>query len=96
MQTVEYKTTDGFKYQVLLPDGESLKNAKLGIRVGPPDLTSLGLPKEVEKRLNNALYDRGLLTRADARRRTAEITAAWQSALRVDVTRVLDVYRGES
>lgn len=96
MQQLEYKTPDGFKYQVLLPDGESQKNAKLGIRVGPPDLTSLGLPKEVEKRLNNALYDRGLLTRQDARRRPAEILAAWQSALQADVTRVLDVYKGES
>lgn len=89
---VKYETSDGLLYDVLIPDGAPAKNAKYGVRVGPPDLSSLGLHKELERRLNNALYHRGLFTLGDVRRRRQDVIAAWQSVLGTDVQRIVDCY----
>ena len=62
--------------------------------MGPPDLAELGLPTEIEIRLHNQLYDRGLWTEYEARKALTEINSALLSAFRVDVHRLLHLYHG--
>ena len=90
---VEYVDDDGRKWAVKVPEGEE-DNANMGIPIGPPDLSELGLPIDVEVRLHNQLYNRGLFTLRDIRgRRQNEIFAAIQSALNVDVSKVTSLFR---
>lgn len=95
MKNVEYVDPKGCKYLVTLPDDAPDEHAPFGIRIGPPDLAELGLPIELEVRLNNLLYARKLLTRADVRRRKQELFAVWQSAVSVDATTLHNLYEGE-
>lgn len=66
-----------------------------GIRIGPPDINSLNLPLplEYEVRLNNQLYDRKLFSPADVRRRPEEIKAALQAVLKLDVLKIINLYK---
>lgn len=91
-KVVKYETQDGFIFDVIIPEGAPVKHAKYGIKIGPPDLSGLKLSKEVERRLNNALYHRGLLTGIDVRRRRQDVIAAWQSVLGTDVSAIVDCY----
>lgn len=93
MKQVEYTDKSGRKTRVLLPDDAPDSNAPMGIVIGPPDLSSLKLPKEIEIRLHNNLYDRGILTKEQAVSRRLEVFAAWQHALRVDVGAIVDLYQ---
>lgn len=88
---VEYKDKNGYKFLVEIPAGAAPEMAKHGVVIGPPDLSELGLPKAVEVRLNNALYDRRLFTRRDLKR--DDLFAALQGAYRVDVTTLDNLYR---
>lgn len=76
-----------------LPAGVPDSDADLGIPVGPPPLTALGLPEDTEIRLHNELFHRGLLRAEDLKRHMAEVVAALQAALRVDAGRVAECYR---
>ncbi len=90
---VEYIDDDGRKWAVKVPKGEEDK-AQMGIPIGPPDLSELGLPIDIEVRLHNQLYNRGLFTLRDVRRRRQnEIFASIQSALNVDVSKVTSLFR---
>lgn len=84
---------DGLKYKAQVPDGtpESMWNA--GIIIGPPDLTSLGLPPSVKARLHNELYVRGLITVKDVRKRMHDVQGALQSALKVSASEIAELYR---
>lgn len=73
-----------------LPDGQAVR----GVPLGPPPLTDLGLPLEIEVALHNQLFDRHILTEKEARRRPNEVFAALQAALRVDLHKVLGIYAG--
>lgn len=85
---------EGRKHAVEVPPGQE-HLARHGIPVGPPDLSPLGLPLEVEVRLHNALFDRQVLTARDAKRRPAEVQSAVQYALKASTTRVLNLYLTE-
>lgn len=80
---------------MIVPDDQG-HLARQGVPIGPPDLTSLGLPLEIEVRLHNALHDRGILTPQDARRRPAEVQSALQFALKVSTTNILNLYLEDS
>lgn len=87
-----YTDEDGRMWAVLVPEGDEDK-ANMGIVVGPPDLAELDLPKEVEIRLHNQLFQRRLLTAQHLRGRGQEIYAALQAAYRVDLARLTSLYR---
>ncbi len=83
----------GRRWAVLVPEGRQAE-AALGVPVGPPDLSGLGLPEAVMVRLHNELHDRGILTERESRRRVPEVFAALQAAYRVDVAAVVSLYGG--
>ena len=71
----------------------SVGQEAMGIPVGPPDVSSLGLPDDVSIRLHNQLFHRGLFTKANLRGRGQEIFAALQAAYKVDSAAVTALYR---
>lgn len=94
MVKVEYEDIEGRKFLVHVPEGgESM--AEQGIPIGPPDLSILGMPLEYEIALNNQLFDRKLFTWADVRLRPDEIKAALKAVLKVDVQRIMNLYKEE-
>ena len=90
---VEYKDEEGLWCVVLVPEGSDESTYHMGIEVGPPDLSSLDLPKAVKVRLHNELFRRRLLTRADLRGRGMEVFAAVQAAYKADTAAVTALYR---
>lgn len=91
---VEYKDEKGRKYQVEVPP-EYEWEPETGIIIGPPDFESLGLPEELEIKLNNQLYDRKLFTWSDVRRRPEEIRAALKAVFRVSEAAIVRIYKEE-
>lgn len=90
---VEITRNGGMKYKVLVPDDAPVENYKYGIIIGPPDLSGLNLPHEFEVRLNNELYNRGLITKKDiVRSRDNVIFGALQAMLKVDTQRITELY----
>lgn len=85
----------GKKYRVQVPDEAEQELWQYGIVLGPPDLSSLGLPPSIEVRLHNELHVRGLIQRSDLDRRASDVVAAIQSALKLDAQRVIAIYEGE-
>jgi hypothetical protein len=55
----------------------------------------MDLPLEIEVRLNNELYHRGILTEKDLRKRRSDAAAAVMAACRLDVDRILAVLNTE-
>lgn len=92
MRQATYVDDDGRKWVVQLPDGVPDEDARMGLPIGPPPLTKLGLPKETEIRLHNQLYDRGVITPADAKRQRQDIFGALQAAFNVDSTMIVNLY----
>ena len=76
----------------MLPDGVPDSDANMGMIVGPPPLTPLGLPLETEVRLHNALHDRELFTLLDVTKRREHVVGAIMSALKVDAQHIVDLY----
>jgi hypothetical protein len=89
--------SDGYgrRWLVLLPVDAEDAQVSHGIRLGPPDLSPLNLPIEVEIRLNGQLYDRGLIRQRDYERRLQEVAYALQAAFRVDATRIAALFAPE-
>jgi hypothetical protein len=94
MKQVKYTDLIGRVFLVELPDNAPEEHAEMGAIVGPPDLSGLGLPLEMEVRLNNSLYARGLFTSRDIRRKRGELLAVWQSVLQTDVVKLANLYEG--
>lgn len=92
MREIAYVDTAGRKFKVMLPDGAPDSDAPYGIVVGPPDLSSLELPLDIEVALNNQLYGRSIFSAKEAAKRSNELFAAWQAALRVNVQALLNLY----
>ncbi len=88
----DYEDEDGRWWRVRVPFGSEGQES-MGIPVGPPDLSSLGLPDGVSIRLHNQLFHRGLFAKANLRGRGQEIFAAVQAAYRVDSAAVTALYR---
>lgn len=96
MKQVVHEEANGIKYYVSIPDNAPDEHSSYGVRVGPPDLSSLNLPLEIEVALNNALFARRLFTHNDIRVRPQEVFAALQSALKLDATVIMNLYKGEA
>lgn len=88
---VDYEDDAGFWHRVKVPETDRA-NPERGILVGPPDLASLSLPVDIQRALNNALFNRGLITKQDVRRRPNEVFACLQQALQVNTTRIMNLY----
>jgi hypothetical protein len=69
------------------------QEASIGIVVGPPDTSSLGLPDSIDIKLHNELFNRGLLTWNDVRLRPQEVLSALQSVLKIDSSKIMALYR---
>ena len=82
----------GRMWMVLVPEG-SEKDGHQGIPVGPPDTSGLGLPEEIDVRLNNQLFHRGLFTWRDVKRDQVQVTAALQAALKISATSILNLFK---
>jgi len=93
MRHIEYIDDNGRKQIISLPDDAPDSDAYKGILVGPPDLFELHLPLQIEIRINNQLYDRGLITFEDLKGRHGEIFAALQAALKVDSQKIINAYK---
>ena len=95
-QVVEYTDDDGRKWKVIVPDNCPADMYGSGIPIGPPALAQIAeehhWPLEFEVRLHNALYNRGILTRADFEARGRDVLAALQAALRVDLATLHSIY----
>lgn len=92
MREVDYTDDEGRWHRVLLPESAPDSAAHRGIPVGPPDLRALELPRDVEIRLHNQLFHRRLFTERDVRARGHDVLSALQSALRVSVQAITNVY----
>lgn len=96
---VEYIDDLGRRYEVELPDGAA--DPAHGRIIGPWFLEELArsgveLPVDTATRLHNELYARRILTAEDADRpgNQEALIGAMRSALRVDVMRIREAYRG--
>lgn len=92
MRRVTHTDRQGRKTLVEIPNDAPAENAAYGVRVGPPCLKDLNLPRDIEIRLHNQLYDRGLLGAKDVKGKTQEVFAALQAAFRVDTVTILNLY----
>lgn len=82
----------GKKYKVQVPDDSEESLWQYGVVLGPPDLSSLGLPPSIEVRLHNELHLRGLISKKDLIRRMPDVAAALATALKVDAQRIAELY----
>lgn len=89
---VTTERNDGRKYKVQVPENATPETWKYGITIGPPDLSGLGLPPAVTTRLHNELFNRGLITKNDVRKKANEVQGALQAALNVDVSLITQLY----
>jgi len=92
MREVTHIDSRGNMFLVRLPDDAPDSDAEYGIVIGPPDLAALELPTPIAVRLNNQLFMRKLFTLREATKRSNELFAALQAALRVDVQQLLNLY----
>lgn len=95
MRQASYEDARGRKWAVLLPEGAPDVDAPMGLRLGPPSLESLDLPEDVEVRLHNQLFERGLFTEADIKTRRQHIFGALQATFKVDTGRIVALYKEE-
>lgn len=86
----DYEDADGYWWRVRVPEGAN--DLSMGIPIGPPDLTALGLPPDLQRRLHNQLWSRHLFTRRDLRGRMPEVLAALQATYKVDAQAVTALY----
>lgn len=87
-------TIDGRKYIVSVPENSEPVSYHMGIIIGPPDLSLLGLTEEQEARLHMELYVRGFITKKDVLKNREELIAALQAALTLSVERIVECYHG--
>lgn len=92
VRRVTFEDADGRMTVRLVPDDAPSSHARLGVIVGPPDLSLLNLPIDLEVRLNNELLNRGLLTKKDLKGRDVELRNALNTALRLDVQNLMACY----
>lgn len=89
---VTYTDDDGRRWAVLVPPGHE-DEAALGIVLGPPDLSELGLSVAAHTRLHNELFDRGLITAEDVRGKAHLVFGAIQAAYKADTAAVIRLYQ---
>lgn len=96
MRNVTYKDRKGRLFKVIMPDNAQDDHIEFGIFVGPPLLTALSLPRDVEVKLHNELYARGLFTKQDVIKRRNDVIGALQSALAIHVEKIVELYKEET
>lgn len=94
LRRTTFTDPDGRIKAVLLPEEVPDSEASRGVPIGPPDLSALGWPKDIEVRLHNELFYRGILTPTDALKRRGEIASAIQASLKLDTEAVVVQYLG--
>lgn len=92
MESREYTDANGRRWAVMVPDGCPDNMTRSGVPIGPPSLTRLGLPLEVEVRMHNQLLERGILTKRDFEARPRDVMAALQATYRVDLATLHTIY----
>lgn len=92
MRRADWTDADGRNWATLLPDGAIDAEASRGVPLGPPSLATLGLPLDVEVRLHNQLHAREIWGPREAGKRIADVRAALEAALKVDVQTILAIY----
>ena len=92
MRIVTHQDELGRFWAMVVSDDVPDSEAAFGTVLGPAPLHGLGLPKEVEIRLHNQLFSRGIFTTRDIQRRRNEVFAALQAAYRVDVGQIVEAY----
>lgn len=95
MREVTWKDEAGRIWVTLIPDNAPEADAPRGVPLGPPPLTELGLPLEVEVALHNMLVRHRVLTWEDAQTKLSKITAAVNASLRLSAQKVQAVYYRE-
>lgn len=90
MKRVQWTDSDGRKFYSYIPEGVTEAQAHIGVPIGPPSLESLELPLELEVRLNNALFDRGIIEKKDVN--YDEIRYALLAVLKLDALKVGQLY----
>ena len=93
MKQGSYTDSQGRKFATWLPEDANDVDAELGIPLGPPNLEGLGLPEELEIRLHNQLFARGIFTLAQAERNKLNVQGAMQAVLKLDVLHIVEIYR---
>lgn len=83
---------DGFKWKVMVPYDAPEEMYAAGVVLGPPNLSVLSLPVDIERKINNELFARGLITKGDVRMRSADVLGAITSALKLDANKIMDQY----
>lgn len=90
MKRVHFTDSAGRKFISLLPEGVPESKAEIGVILGPPDLSPLGLPLDIEVRLNNALFARNLVEKD--RVTMADIRDALLAVFKVDALKIAALY----
>ncbi len=93
MKIVSYEDEAGRKWATSLPDDALDLDAALGIPLGPPSLEELKLPLEIEVSLHNQLFARQIWTFRIAAKNKLNLQGALQAALKLDILKIIDVYR---
>lgn len=93
MRKVEWKDERGRMFLSMLENFEDDSKASQGIVVGPPNIVDdLNLPEDVAVRLHNQLFQRKLWTLRDINKQPQQLFAALQSALNIDVQKIMSLY----
>ena len=89
---IEYIDDEGRKLLVALDDDAPDSEAYMGVVIGPPDLTELNLPLHIEIKLNNELFDRGLLTAKDVKGKHQNLFSVIQATYKADVVALSNIF----
>lgn len=89
---VDWTDERGMKHRVTLPSRANNDSAPRGILVGPPDLSTLRLPEDIEVKLSNELASRGLFQYSDISRHRDQAQAAILASIRLDVDLLMAAY----
>lgn len=87
-----YVDSFGRKWATQIPDHAPESEAEFGIPLGPPPLDGLNLPEEIQTRLHNQLFERGLFNNVNVSRRRTDLQAAIQYAVQLHQQRLVDLY----
>ncbi len=93
MKQASYKDEQGRQFATWLPESADDGDAEIGIPLGPPSLEALHLPEELEIRLHNQLFARGIFTHAQAKANKLNVQGAMQAVLKLDVLHIIEIYR---
>jgi len=94
LRETTYVDNEGRQWAVLLPEEVPDSLAVQGVPIGPPSLSALNLPIDIEVRLHNQLFARHLLTEREVRARPEDVMGALMAALKVDKQKLIAVYDG--